>query len=260
MSPFPTLSASGGAPAAFPDPTPVWQQRFRGLRWTDMPGGDTVLQKIHFALWRRGLVKMITDDAAPTGRRLGGRLLPGWGKGASDGEAASSTPGPDVDQEMDVSVDADTVATADADGDGNAASGKDTRTSGVGPHEVQGNVKGTASARARKNARAAAARRGRVSLRRGSMKPLLEESEWAPGQKRRRDLAAVLALKDRIQEAAAAAGLTLQEAAERSGMDRCSLKPSQLVKSGPKHHARMEALLEQLEQLVRGNKPRKEGA
>lgn len=242
----------------------MWQQRFRGLRWTDMPGGDTVLQKIHFALWRRGLVKMITDDSAPTGRRLGGRLLPGWGKGASDGEAASSTPGPDVDQEMDVSVDADTGANADGEGNRNAASATDARTSGVGPHEAQGNVKGTASARAsvraRKNARAAAARRGRVWLRRGSMKPLLEESEWAPGQKRRRDLASVLALKDRIQEAAAAAGLTLQEAAERSGMDRCYLKPSQLVKSGPKHHARMEALLEQLEQLVRGNKPRKEGA
>ena len=51
-----------------------WQQRFRGLRWPDMPGSDSVAKKINFALWRRGLQAIICDDATESGIRLKGSI------------------------------------------------------------------------------------------------------------------------------------------------------------------------------------------
>lgn len=35
-----------------------WEQRHRGLRWFNMPGGDRVIQKLNFFLFRRGKVKL----------------------------------------------------------------------------------------------------------------------------------------------------------------------------------------------------------
>jgi len=258
MSPLPHSSLSGGAPAAFVEPVPVWQQRCRGLRWTDMPGGDTVLQKIHFALWRRGLVKVITDGAAPTGHRLGGRLLPRWGKGASDGEDAALTPGHDVNAEMDVSADADVGFAAVAPGKANeAAKDKDKGTvKGKGKEKSQG--KGQVKPKARTAAGRAAARRRRTEKRLNAMCQPGEEAAAGRGsRKMRRDLPELLRLAERIRVAAEAAGLPMEEAARLGGMPRCSLKPSQLAKSGPKHRARMMALLEE---LVQRNHPTREGA
>lgn len=257
MSCSPDPSASGGAPAVFVDPTPVWQQRFRGLRWTDMPGGETELQKIHFALWRRGLVKVITDGAAPTGHRLGGRLLPGWGSGAADGEETTSALGQDVDTEMDVSEAADGEAGAVA------------RTGRGGAHEMHANanVKGKAEAKgkvkpkARTPAGRAAARRRRSQMRLDGMcqQGGAEQPAGAGrgSRKMRRDLPGLLHLAERIRVAAEAAGLPIEEAARLGGITCGSLKPSQLARSGPKQRARMTALLEE---LVQRNHQKKEGA
>lgn len=62
-----------------------WEQTFRGKTWRDMPGSDNEMQRLNFALWRRGQVQYIEDsngevepttDTQPTTpkmRRVGGR-------------------------------------------------------------------------------------------------------------------------------------------------------------------------------------------
>lgn len=35
-----------------------WEQRFRGLRWNQMPGSDPTEQRLNFALFRRGKAKI----------------------------------------------------------------------------------------------------------------------------------------------------------------------------------------------------------
>jgi len=50
-----------------------WEMEFGGMHWWQMPGQDTDLQKINFALWRRGLVKMeemVVDGKAVDGAGL----------------------------------------------------------------------------------------------------------------------------------------------------------------------------------------------
>lgn len=246
---------SGGAHRAFVEPPPVWQQRCRGLRWTDMPGGDTVLQKIHFALWRRGLVRVITDGAAPTGHRLGGRLLPGWGKEAPDGEETTSALGQDVDTEMDVSE----APGGGADAGAGAAADAVARPGQGGALEADAREKGKTDASTA--AGRAAARRRRTQMRLNAMSQKGERAAGArAGQGSRNmrgDLPGLLRLAERIRVAAEAAGLTTAEAARLGGITCGSLKPSQLARCGPAQRARMAALAEQ---LVQRNHQTREGA
>lgn len=249
MSRSPHPSVSGGAPVAIVDPTPIWQQRFGGLRWTDMPGSDTVLQKIHFALWRRGLVKVITDDAAPAGRRLGGSLLPMWGMGTSTGagmgrgSASALVPGADpngdVNADVDVDLDAGLGGAGDAESGANGVVG--TKTHAAGP------------VKARPMGRPGRRRRHRVGI--GKLPSLPEESRAT--RELPSDWLELVALRDRICQEAAAAGMTLNEAALEGGMYRDSLKPSQLLEVGAAQRARM---VELLEKLVQRNHQGKEGA
>jgi len=44
-----------------------WEQSFAGVHWWEMPGQDTEVQKINFALFRRGLIKV--EEAAVEVRR-----------------------------------------------------------------------------------------------------------------------------------------------------------------------------------------------
>jgi hypothetical protein len=249
---------SGGAPAAFVDPTPIWQQRFGGLRWTDMPGGDTVLKKIHFALWRRGLVKVITDDAAPAGRRLGGTLLPmcgtgtGKGKGRGKGAASASASGADLngnlDADVDVDVDVDLDAGLGGEGDAEAGASGDAgaRTRAVDSANPHGPGKALPKGK-----------RGRpCRKKRFGKQPDLPVEPWTP-QEPSADLSELIDLGERIRKAAEAAGMTLHEAAREGGMYAHALKPSHMLTAGPAQQARMAALLEK---LVQRNHQEKEGA
>jgi hypothetical protein len=40
---------------------PIWQQRWNGLYWYNMPGKGPGERKINFSLWRRGLLVKCAD-------------------------------------------------------------------------------------------------------------------------------------------------------------------------------------------------------
>ena len=51
-----------------------WREVVGGLSWEDMPGRDLELRRLHFALWRRGMMKFTPEEVAQFERNRARRL------------------------------------------------------------------------------------------------------------------------------------------------------------------------------------------